>query len=147
MTIPSAYISRPKVLIAGKVNDALSVDILSVLVEETIDGLYRCEACFNNYGKVSDGVGYVYLGRDILDFGKDFAIQLGPQDQTRQVFKGRISGLEAEVPDGGSGKLIVLAEDRLQDLRMTRRSRTFEDVSDAEPVVTICVRRLVGEEL
>jgi len=144
---PSAYISRPKVLIAGKVNDALSTDILTVLVEETIEGLYRCEACFNNYGKRSDGTGYLYLGRDILDFGKDFAIQLGTSDQTRQVFKGRISGLEAEFPDGGSGQLIVLAEDRLQDLRMTRRTRAFDDSSDADLIQKIAQEHSLTPDL
>jgi phage protein D len=104
-----------------------------VLVEETTEGLFRCEASFNNYGRTSShAAGYLYLGRDLLDFGKDFAIQLGAGDQARQVFKGRISGLEADYPYGGSGQLMVLAEDRLQDLRMTRRTRTFEDVSDTE---------------
>lgn len=147
MPVPSAYISRPKVLLAGKVNDALSIDILSVLVEETIDGLYRCEACFNNYGKRSDGAGYLYLGQDILDFGKDFAIQLGPGDQTRQVFKGRISSLEAEFPEGGSGQLIVLAEDRLQDLRLTRRTRSFEDVSDTDIIRQIAQEHSLTPDL
>ena len=103
MTTPTSYVSRPKVLIAGQVNDSLSVDILSVLVEETTDGLFRCEACFNNYGQRNNGGDYLYFGRDVLDFGKDFAIRLGPGDLARQVFKGRISGIEAEYPPGGGG--------------------------------------------
>ena len=133
MVAPTSYVSRPKVSLSGQVNNSLSTDILSVLVEETTEGLFRCEASFNNYGRTSShAAGYLYLGRDLLDFGKDFAIQLGAGDQARQVFKGRISGLEADYLYGGSGQLMVLAEDRLQDLRMTRRTRTFEDVSDAE---------------
>jgi phage protein D len=64
--------------------------------------------------------------------GYSDAIHMSAGDELRQVFKGRISALEAEYPPGGSGLLTVLAEDRLQDLRMTRRTRTFEDVSDED---------------
>src|SRR5207249_1257541 len=122
MTTPTAYVSRPTVLLGGQTNDGLAADVLSVLVEETTEGLFRCEARFNNYG-LRD---YLYFKRDILDFGKDFALQMGRSGQDRQVFKGRITGIEAAYPPGGGGQIAVLAEDRLQDLRMTRRTRTFE---------------------
>src|SRR5712691_306352 len=130
MAVPTAYVSRPLVLLSGQRNDALSTDILTLLVEETTEGLFRCEATFNNFDKRSSGTDYVYFGRDVLDFGKDFAVQVGAGDNARQVFKGRISALEAEYPSGGGGLLVVLAEDRLHGLRMTRRTRTFEEVSD-----------------
>jgi phage protein D len=48
------------------------------------------------------------------------------------VFQGRISGLEAEYPQHGGSQILVLAEDRLQDLRMTRRTRVFEDMTDQD---------------
>ena len=132
MTAPTYYVSRPVVVLGGQVNNALSTDILTLLVEETTEGLFRCEATFNNFGAHGGDANYLYFGRDILDFGKDFAIRLGPGDEMRQVFKGRISALEAEYPPGGGGLLVALAEDRLQDLRMTRRTRTCEDVSDED---------------
>src|SRR5437868_986705 len=114
MATPTAYVSRPQILIGGQTNNLLSDDVLSVLVEETVEGLYRCEASFNNYGQRAKGGDYLYFGRDTLDFGKDFAVQLGPGDLARQVFKGRISGIEAEYPQGGGAQVLVLAEDRLQ---------------------------------
>lgn len=132
MAAPTYYVSRPVVLLDGQTNNALSTDILTLLVEETTEGLFRCEATFNNFGAHGSDADYLYFGRDILDFGKDFAIKLGPGDEARQVFKGRISALEAEYPSGGGGLLVALAEDRLQDLRMTRRTRTFDDVSDED---------------
>src|SRR5712691_6147725 len=134
MAAPTLYTSRPVVALGGQRNDALSTDILTVLVEETTEGLVRCEATFNNYGAGGNNADYLYFGRDILDFGKDFAIQLGPGDLARQVFKGRITGLEAEYPATGGGQLVVLAEDRFQDLRMMRRTRAFEDVSDEDVI-------------
>jgi uncharacterized protein len=131
----TAYVSRPQVLINGRTNNALSADVLSVLVEETTEGLYRCETRFNNFGELQRGYpGYLYFGRDILDFGTDFAIHVGQDSQARQVFKGRISAIEAEYPSGGGGLITVLAEDRLQGLRMSRRTRTFEEVSDADVI-------------
>lgn len=147
MSTPTAYASRPKVLIAGQTNSALAADVLSVLVEETTEGLFRCEARFNNYGQQSSGADYLYFGRSILDFGKELAIQLGPGDQARQVFKGRISGMEAEYPPGGGGQIMVLAEDRLQDLRMTRRTRVFESMSDEDVIRQIAQEHSLTPQL
>ncbi len=133
MADTTAYISRPRVSIDGTFNKALNMDVLSVLVEETSEGLYHCEASFNNYGVPKSGTpDFLYFGRDILEFGKTLALWMGEGDQQQLLFKGRISALEADFPDGGSGQILVLAEDRLQDMRMTRRTRTFEDMSDTD---------------
>ena len=64
----------------------------------------------------------------MLDFGKAFQVKLG----TDTIFDGRISALEAQFPEGAPPQLAVLAEDRFQDLRMTRRTRTFLDVTDSD---------------
>src|SRR5260370_28473293 len=42
--------------------------------------------------------------------------------------------IEAEYPQGGGAQVLVLAEDLLQDLRMTRRTRSFEDMSDEDVI-------------
>jgi phage protein D len=46
-------------------------------------------------------------------------------------------GLEGHFPEGRTPGITVLAEDRFQDLRMTRRTRTFENVSDSDIVSQI----------
>ncbi len=144
----TAYISRPRVRIDGTFNKALNMDVLSVLVEETSEGLYRCEASFNNYGVPKSGpTDYLYFGRDILDFGKTLELWMGEGEQERELFKGRISAIEADFPDGGSGQMLVLAEDRLQDMRMTRRTRTFEDMSDEDIVQKIAQEHSLTAEL
>src|ERR1041385_4891832 len=43
-------------------------------------------------------------------------------------------GLEAAFPEGQSPEITVLAEDRFQDLRMNRRTRSFSDVSDSDVI-------------
>jgi phage protein D len=148
MPAPTAYVSQPQISINGQGNDSLNTNVLSLFVEETIEGLFRCEACFNNFGgKSGGGSDYLYFGRDVLDFGKEITIQLGPGDQAVEVFKGRITGLEAEYPEQGGSQILVLAEDRLQDLRMTRRTRSFEDVSDQDVIEQIANEHSLTPEM
>ena len=127
------YASRPTIKVDGTEQRELGEGLLqSLLIEETTLGLFRCEARFANWGAQGDRVDfYLYDGR-IVDFGKEIEIELGPPRGTRRVFKGRITGLEGQFPKERPPELTVLAEDRFQDLRMERRTRTFEDTTDAD---------------
>ncbi|MFM8356914.1 MAG: phage late control D family protein, partial [Verrucomicrobiota bacterium] len=121
-------VSRPSFEIDGQANDRLAEGLLRLKVIETIDGLYRCEATFGNWGNDGGRPAYLYIDRQVLDFGKAFTVKL---DDTT-LFEGRVMALEAEFPPDRPPEVTVLAEDRLQDLRMTRRTRTFTDQSDAD---------------
>ena len=120
--------SRPTFTVDGQDNSALGAGLLTLLIVESTTGLYRCEALFGNWGPASGGTGFLYFDRQVLEFGKSFKVKLG----TDTIFDGKIMGLEAHFPEGGPPELNVLAEDRFQDLRMTRRTRTFENVSDSD---------------
>jgi uncharacterized protein len=120
--------SRPKVTVAGRDDESLAEGLLTLLIAEDTSGLYRCEATFGNWGARGSGVDYLYFDRQTLDFGKTFQIKLGADT----IFDGRVTGLEAQFPDHEGPRLVVLAEDRFQDLRMTRRTRTFDDLSDSD---------------
>lgn len=127
------YASRPTIRIDGQVQDALGdVFLQSLLVEETTLGLFRCEANFLNWGPKDGDVSFLFFDRSVLDFGKTFSVELGPPGATSPVFAGRITGLEAQFPPHRPPELVVLAEDRFQDLRMERRTRSFENVTDAD---------------
>ena len=127
------YASRPAIKIDGADQRELGESLLqSLLIEETTLGLFRCEARFSNWGAQGDRVDFYLFDGQIVDFGKEIEIELGPPGSTRRVFKGRISGLEAQFPKERPPELTVLAEDRFQDLRMERRTRTFEDSSDSD---------------
>jgi phage protein D len=63
-----------------------------------------------------------------VDFGKTLAVTWGGQT----LFTGRVTALEGIFPQDGPPEFAVLAEDRLQDLRMARRTRTFLDGTDAD---------------
>jgi phage protein D len=131
------YASHPVISIDGEVKAGLGDNLLiSLLVEESKAGFYRCEARFTNWNPMASQP-YPLFDRHMIDFGKTFAVRLGPPDTARQVFNGRITAMEGLYPANGSAELTLLAEDRFQDLRMERRTRTFEDVSDGDVVQTI----------
>ena len=134
---PSSYVSLPQIILGGQPHVELTNDALTLVVQEHAEGLYHCEITFNNFGASGSGTDYLYFGRDILDYGKDIAVRLGWDENAPPVFEGRITALEASYASGQPPTLTVLAEDRLQDLRMTRRTRSFEDVSDADVIEQI----------
>jgi phage protein D len=126
------YASSPTIKVDGAAKPALSVMLLSLLVEETTLGLFRCEATFSNWGTKDDHADYLLFDRRTLDFGKELSVEFGPPSTQTQLFKGRITGIEAHYPQSSEPLLSVLAEDRFQDLRMERRTRSFADMSDSD---------------
>jgi hypothetical protein len=133
------YTARPTLRIDGTIQQLLGEqDLLSVLVEETTLGLFRAEASFRNWGPIPGGSsGFTYFDGQVFDFGKTLSIEFGPPGASGPIFAGRISGIEARYPAARIPEILVLAEDRLQDLRMSRRTRSFEDVSDADVITRI----------
>jgi phage protein D len=120
--------SRPTIVVDGQDKPALAEGLLSMVIAETTEGLYRAEITIGNWGTVNNQVGFLYFDRQTIDFGKTIKIKL----DTEVLFEGRITGLEANFPEGRSPEMMVLAEDRFQDLRMKRRTRSFESVSDSD---------------
>ncbi|HEV8460119.1 MAG TPA: hypothetical protein VGQ38_05365 [Gaiellaceae bacterium] len=120
--------SRPKIQIDGTESSSLTGGMLRMRIRENVHGLSNCELEFGNWGPNGDNSDFLFFDKKVLDFGKKLDVVLA--DKT--LFSGKISGIEARFPQGNSPSIIVLAEDRLQDLRMTRRTRTFDDVSDSD---------------
>jgi uncharacterized protein len=137
---PALYAATPTLLVDGTADPALGARVLTATVEEDTDGLRRCELVLGNWGETGDGLGHVLSDRRTVDFGTALEIAIGEGDRRGTVFAGAVTGLEEQYPAGGSPRLAVLAEDQLQNLRMTRRTRTFEDVTDAD-----VVRQVAGE--
>ena len=126
---------RPSIEIDGQRDATLTSALMSLLVLDGADGLARCELTFGNWGG-PDRSGFQHFGRQQLEFGKPLKITL----EAATLFEGRISAITAKFPDGGTAQIGVCAEDRLQDLRMTRRTRTFADASLGD-----VLRRIAGD--
>lgn len=128
------YAARPIISVDGQVESDLGeILLVDLQVEETTLGLFRCEARFTNWDPGAP-TSFRFFDAQILDFGKEFSVEMGRPNELRKIFSGRIMGLEAQYPGGRAPELVVLAEDRFQDLRMTRRTRTFNDMSDVDVV-------------
>ncbi|MGW7530837.1 phage late control D family protein [Amycolatopsis sp. NPDC054798] len=130
---PRLASSRPTVAIGGRASAELAEALLRLRIHENTEGLFSGEATFGNWGTKENRLTFLYFGRDVLEFGKELVIGLGAD----VLFRGRISGIEGDYPAGGGARITVLAEDRAQDLRMTRRTRTFTDVTDADVVTRV----------
>jgi phage protein D len=130
-TNPLLYPARPTLRIDGEVQPALSDALLGLSADETVDGVYRAEAKFGAWGTVEGEAGLLFTDRELLDFGRELRIEVGEGTGAARLFTGRIMALEALYPADGPPQLAILAEDALQELRMTRRSRVFEDQDDA----------------
>lgn len=146
-TTSMLYSARPVVELDGREDPSLDLGLLSLAVEETTDGLFRCEANFGNWGSVGAGVDYLYFDRQTFDFGKSLAIRIGDGEAEAQIFDGRITALEGRFPKQRPPEIQVLAEDRFQDLRMTRRTRAFEDVQDRDVFETIAGEHGLSSDL
>lgn len=123
-----SYASTPMLTIGGDLALGPMHDLLELSVDEDVDGLASLEARFVNWGYTGTGQGSLYLDRTTFDFGKDLKVGFGP-DTGDVLFTGKISALQADYPDGGAGSLSVCAEDALQEFRLTRRTRTFDESS------------------
>ncbi len=128
----NVYSARPTLTVDGREDLALSDGIQSLMVLETTEGLYCCEITIGNWGNPNGSVTYLYFDRRLVDFGKKIEITLGEADTAQKVFEGNVTGIEGRFLRNRSPEITVLAEDRLQDLRMTRRTRSFENVSDTD---------------
>lgn len=133
LSIPAGIISAEAAFrIDDEPQPRLNAALLSVIVEERSDGLYRCEARFGNWAGSNGSADYVYFDRALLDFGKELAVTMGSDEAEAELFRGKISALEGQFRPGEPPQIVVLAEDAAQSLRVTRRTRSFEEVSDAD---------------
>ncbi len=143
-----AVIIGPTLAINGSDNIELSDRLVELTITDDQTGLYRCEALFNNWGTVETEFGYVLSDRQLLDFGKEFSVSYGPDND--QLFTGRIMGMEGLFLANGARLLRILGEDKLQDLRMTRRTRHFggeSTVTDADVINQIAQNHGLEAEL
>lgn len=123
--------ARPTIEIAGQQQTRLEAALLEYMLADGIDTMAHAELRFGNWG--GEQPGFQWFDRRLLDFGKEIAVKQGGE----VLFAGRITAITAHYPQGRPPELSVLAEDRLQDLRMTRRTRSFAAQGLAEIARTI----------
>lgn len=119
------FVQRPTFKVDGTERPALARDLIALVVAEDVEGPYWCEATFTNFDASGGAHAYHYFGRDTLEFGREIEVLVGAD----VIFAGRVVSLTGAFPEGSAPTITVRADDRLIDLRMTRRSRSFADSS------------------
>lgn len=126
--------SAPVFRIGDEPQSEMARDVRRLEVRETTAGLKTLTARFIAHGPESDAPEEIqlYLDGRIIDFGKQLKVSLGPGADARTVFDGYVTAIEAVFSEGREPEVVVFAEDKLMDLRMTRRMKTYEKMTDAE---------------
>jgi phage protein D len=141
------YSSRPRLKIDGQDDARLDAGLLSLSIVENEQGLYRLEMTFGNWGSMGNDLGFLYYDRQVFDFGRTVDIELGDGSTTAPAFTGQITGIEGRFIEQRPPEILILAEDKLQGLRMNRRTRSFEDVSLDDVVETIAGEHSLQAEI
>lgn len=139
MTEPFFFASSPVFSVDGSDVGELARDIVRLQIDDSLEGMKSLSARFVAIGPVpgKDAEGLLYLDGRHVDFGRKLAVSLGPPSLQRTLFEGTISALEIRYEEAEEPEFCLHAEDRLMELRMTRRSKTYEEVSDADIVADI----------
>jgi uncharacterized protein len=126
--------TAPVFKIDGEVKGELARDVSRLEIEEATDGLKALTLRLIAQGPQGNAGDeqQLYLDGQIVDFGKKLEISIGPADAARVIFSGLVSGIEAIFSEGAEPHVTVYAEDKLMQLRMTRRMKTWEEMSDAD---------------
>jgi phage protein D len=126
--------TSPVFTVDGALKSELARDVTYLRVEEATDGLKTLELRLLAIGPRANEQEQplLYLDGQLLDFGKVIEVSIGPAESARIVFKGAISAIEASLGAGDVPVVTVFAEDSLMELRMTRRMKSYENVSDAD---------------
>jgi len=136
MTLP--FVNSPPVIqLDGMPHASLDATLLSLQVEETLDGPAFCQARFLNWGPGEGQMDFLYFDRTKLNFGKKLNVLMPDVQGTGGIFSGRISALEALYPAGSHPEILVYAEDQLQGMRTPRRTRLFHSISIPELIQLI----------
>jgi len=134
MTDPLLAIVSPVFEVNGELSRDLARDCVRLEIEEGVEGLRTMRAHFVAIGAGATGPQdkMLYVDGQILDFGKKIEVSVGPDSAQRKVFDGVISAIELVFGDSEPPNVVVFAEDSLMRFRMTRRMRTYTNVTDAD---------------
>jgi len=88
------------------------------------------ELKFSNFGTFAAGLAdQVFEDGTILKLGAALTVYAGLVTSPTEIFRGKITALEAVFPSDGPPELIMLAEDALQSARMNRNTKTWDNTS------------------
>ena len=135
------YTARPTLRLAGQEDVRVSELLIGMKMEESEGGMSALQLRFSNWASTTDGGAEIGFPADSkLKLGATIEVYAGDETEPREIFRGKITALEADFRTGVPPELTVLAEDALQAARLARRSKVYTDQSPAD-----IVRAVAGE--
>lgn len=123
----AVYTARPTVQVDAQQYPEVSELLLAMEMTEGEGGLSALEVRLTNLAsEAQGGAALAFEDEAIFKLGSQIAVYAGDETAPREIFRGTITGLEAEFPDGSAPSLVVLAEDAFQQARMARRTKLHE---------------------
>jgi phage protein D len=140
-TATAVYTVRPTIQVDeqsfAKVNELL----LTMEMTEQVGGLSCLELRFSNVASEPDGAAdFAFEDDQILKLGSAITVYSGDETAPQEIFRGYITGLEADFGEEAPPELVVLAEDIAQRARMDRRTEVYTNSSVADIAQTIAQR-------
>ena len=131
---PSAvYSARPTVQIDQQSYATVSELLIGMDVTEQEGGLSTLQLRLSNVASDPGGeASFAFEDGAVVTLGKSITVYAGPVSSPMEIFRGTITGVEAEFREEGPPELLVLAEDAAQLARMARRTTTHDDRSIAD---------------
>lgn len=138
ITTSAVYSAIPTVQVDGNLNDKVTAQLLGMKMCEHEGGMSNLELRFSNFGSFAGGLAdQVFEDGTILKLGAALTVYAGLVTSPTEIFRGKITALEAFFPSSGPPELMVLAEDALQAARMKRRTKSWDDASLSDIVQEI----------
>lgn len=136
---PSAvYSARPTVQIDQQSYAKVAELLIGMDVTEQEGGLSTLQLRLSNVASdPQGGASFAFEDGAIVTLGKTITVYAGPVSAPMEIFRGVITGVEAEFREEGPPELLVLAEDAAQQARMARRTKTYDELSLADLAQTV----------
>lgn len=124
------FSARPTLRVDGRENVRVTELLVEMEMQEREGGLSALEMRLSNVASVEGGdTELAFEDGRALHLGSALEVYAGEVTGPREIFRGVVTGLEAEFSDAEPPTLVVLAEDALQRARMSRCTAVYEDVS------------------
>lgn len=126
----AVYSSRPTIRIDGQEFTMASELLIGMDMREQEGGLSALELRLSNIASDPGGSAeYAFENEEQIKLGATITLYSGDATAPQEIFRGIITGLEAEFPESNPPELLILAEDALQAARMTRKTKIYDDLS------------------
>lgn len=126
----AVYSARPTIRIDTQAYAKVNELLIGMEMTEREGGMSALEMRLSNVASdPQGGADLAFEDDDILKLGATIIVYSGDETAPQEIFRGIITAVEAEFPELDPPELVILAEDVFQQARMTRRTKTYEDIA------------------